>query len=224
MYKNFDCKIEDVVDKGIVTVYANAFGNVDSDKDRSHYGSFTKTIQDSFHRVKWFQNHGFYGGDNFLLGVPLEAIQDQRGLKVTGQLNMKKQISRDILEDYKLYAENGRTLEHSLAVDAVKYEEDKETGIRDVYEWKWWEYSTLTTWGANEDTPMVSFKSMKINEAIDLLEKMLNGNYSEERMKQIEIQFNKLKSLISEKPLDSTSQGEPVDIISIIKKSKLIKS
>ena len=43
-HKDFNSIIEDVDDKGIITKYVNAFGNVDSDKDRSNQGSFKKTI------------------------------------------------------------------------------------------------------------------------------------------------------------------------------------
>lgn len=220
MNKIFNCKIDDIEEKGIVTVYANAFNNVDSDKDRSHQGSYQKTIQENFKRVKWFLNHAFQTADNYLLGVPLEAVEDQKGLRVTGQLNLKKQISRDILEDYKLYADNDRTLEHSLAIEAMKYEIDKETGIREVYEWKWWEYSTLTSWGANPNTPLVGIKSLKTQEdiikEITLLKSALKMNYTDERFEQIENTLKTLQSLITEKPLDSTSQGEPVDVCKIL--------
>ncbi len=39
---------------------------------------------------------------------------------MVGQLNLEKQIGRDTLADYKLFAENGRTLEHSIGVKAIK--------------------------------------------------------------------------------------------------------
>ena len=220
--------------KGLVTVYANAFNNIDSDNDISLPGSFTKTMKESFKRVKWFLNHN----KEQLLGVPIEAIEDSFGLKITGQLNMSKEIGRDTLEDYVLYAENGRTLEHSIGVQAIKYEvlegdaipqEYRSQGIdwiRKVSEWKWWEYSTLTSWGANENTPMVDIKSLtKLQDTIDFFEKMLKGKYTDERLKKIEETYNILKSLKSE-PLKTTQQepdrftlSEPM--IEVMKKSKL---
>jgi len=220
--------------KGIVTVYANAFNNLDSDNDISLPGSFAKTIKESFNRVKWFLNHD----RTQLIGVPLEAIEDNFGLLVRGQLNMQKEIGRDTLEDYILYSEAGKTLEHSIGVQAVKSEvvegdaissEYQSRGIkwmRRVSEWKWWEYSTLTSWGSNERTPMVDIKSLlELNDTVDFLERMLKGNYTDERLKKVEETLSILKSLDKE-PLKTTldkpendTLGEP--ILSIIKNCKL---
>ncbi len=64
---------------------------------------------------------------------------------MVSQLNLKKQIGRDTLEDYKLFAECGRTLEHSIEVRAMKRDgEDR----RKVLQWKMFEFSTLTSWEA----------------------------------------------------------------------------
>lgn len=220
--------------KGIVTVYANAFNNLDSDRDISLPGSFKKTIKEGFNRVKWFLNHN----RSQLLGVPIEAKEDNDGLLVTGQLNMKKEIGRDTLEDYILYAQNDKTLEHSIGVEAIKSEilendavpsefrKDGITSVRRVSEWKWWEYSTLTSWGANEQTPLVNIKTLEqIDDTVQFLEKMLKGNYTDERLKKIEETYNILKALIKE-PQESTpdepgnsTQVEP--LLEIFNKYKL---
>lgn len=204
IYKSFDTQIKDVDEKGRVLVAANAFGNVDADKDRSLDGSFTKTIKDSFLRVKWFLNHD----KTLLLGVPVEAKQSSAYLEVLGQLNMKKQLSQDVYEDYKLYAEYGRTLEHSVGLEAVKHQ--MKNGIREVSEWKWWEYSTLTSWGANEKTPLLGIKSMDdLTGHIDWLElKLRKGNFTDEKFKQIEKNLNILRSLCAE-PGNPTHVAEP---------------
>ena len=218
-YKDFNSRIEDVDEKGIITKYVNAFGNVDSDKDRSHKGSFEKTIKEGFKRVKWFLNHDY----NQLLGVPKEANEDSFGLKVRSQLNLKKQISRDVYEDYKLYAENDRTLEHSIGVIAIKHTTDEKTKIRDVTEWKWLEYSTLYWLASNENTPVLGIKNVKdINETLILLEKMLKGNYSDERLKQIESALETLKSLVNEP--QSTQDDEPIDICEMLDRHSLFKT
>jgi len=235
MIKYNSLTIKDINEKkGLVTVYANAFNNLDSDNDISLPGSFQKTIQESFNRVKWFLNHNH----TQLLGVPVEAIEDSIGLRVTGQINMKKEIGRDTLEDYILYAENDKTLEHSIGVQAVKseviegdevpeqYRKDGIQWMRRVSEWKWWEYSTLTSWGSNERTPMVDIKSLQeLENTVDFLNKMLKGHYTDERLKKIEETYNILLSLKT-KPLkftpsepDEDTQLEP--IIEAMKKTKL---
>lgn len=197
-YKDFNSQIKDLDDKGRVLVAANAIGNIDSDNDISKEGSFDKTLREGFKRVKWLLNHG-----DILLGVPIEGNQSGKYLEMLGQLNMKKQVSRDIYEDYKLYAEHGKTLEHSIGVNAIKW--SMKDDVREVTEWKLWEYSTLTRWGANEDTPMLGIKEAKTNEdALQMLDLMLRkGNYSDEKFNLIENKIKELKSLISEpvKPL-----------------------
>lgn len=98
-YKDYTTVIKDIDEKGRVLVAANALGNVDADKDISMEGSFQKTLKDNFSRLKWFLNHD----RDILLGVPVEGKEKYPYLEMLGQLNMKKQISRDTYEDYKLH-------------------------------------------------------------------------------------------------------------------------
>lgn len=193
---------------GIVTVAANAFGNIDADRDISMPGSFSKTIKDNFARLKWFLNHD----RGQLLGVPLEAKETTEYLQVRGQINLKKQIGRDTYEDYRLYADNGLSLEHSIGVDAVKFIEDRDNNVRKVTEWKWWEYSTLTSWGANERTPMLELKSMDILPDLAFMElKMKKGNYTDETFIEIEKSISRIKSLLTQEEI--MRQPVPADVI-----------
>jgi len=200
--------------KGIITLYANTFDRMDTDNDVSLKGSFKKTIKEWFNRVKWFYNHDM----TKLLGVPLEAKEDNFGLLLTGQLNLQKELSKDVFEDYKLYADNGRSLEHSIGVNAVKYEtfegdsvpkefkKEANGWVRVVSEWKWWEFSTLSGWGANQESLMVSLKNLKeIDNTLSWLDKMKERNYTDERHKNIELTISTLKSLKNE-PFESTPQ------------------
>ena len=204
-YKDYSSQVKDVDEKGRVLVAANAIGNIDADKDISESGSFDKTLNENFNRLKWFLNHD----KNLLLGVPLEGKQNGKYLEVLGQLNMKKQLSIDTYNDYKLYAEHNKTLEHSIGVEAVKTKDEGD--IRRVTEWKLWEYSTLTSWGANEMTPMLGIKSAKsIADALELLDLMLRkGNYSDKRFSEIESTITKLKSLATDEPSDDTHHDKP---------------
>lgn len=199
MYKSFKSQVKDVDQKGRVVVAANAFGNIDSQGDISNYGSFTKTLNENFDRVRWLLNHD----GNKLLGVPIEGTETPQYLQVVGQLNMDKELSRDVYADYKLYAEYGKSLEHSIGVDPIKF--DIQGKVRKVSEWKLWEFSTLTTWGANSNTPMLNIKS-----DYDWLNIQLNkGDYTDERFKEIEKQIQILKSLIDE-PAQATQIIEPI--------------
>jgi len=180
-----------------VAVYANAFGNEDSDGDISSHGAFSKTLKENIGRIKWFLNHD----PRINIGVPfLEGSkEDSFGLLSVGQLNLKKQVGRDTFEDYKLHAEHGRTLEHSIGFEIEKshHEEKDDAKIRVITEYKLWEMSTLTAWGANENTPLVDMKSL--DSTLELLETQLKYNYSDERLNKVEQLIKSLR-----KP-DSTS-------------------
>ena len=211
MYKGLITEIKDIDEKGIVTVAANALGNIDSQKDISLPGSFQKTLVENFSRLKWFLNHN----PTILLGVPLKGKKINPYLQIRGQLNMKKEISRDVYEDYKLYAEHGKTLEHSIGVDPVRHE--MKGNIRHVSEWKLWEYSTLTSWGANSDTPLLGIKSANdLQDSIDWLElKLRKGNFTDTKFTEIEKHLKILRSLTST-PEASTLKVQPNEVLNII--------
>ena len=174
--------------RGIVTVAVNGIGIVDSQNDISMPGSFNKTLKENIARMKWFLNHD----TTQLLGVPLEGEERDGNLVMVGQLNLAKQIGRDTLEDYKLYASAGRTLEHSIGVQAIKRDpEDK----RKVLEWKMWEYSTLTSWGSNPQTFLVGIKQddpTTVRANIEFIRRALQMRYTDERLKQYEMRLDML--------------------------------
>ena len=192
IYKTTSNEIEDIDEKGKVVVAANAIGNEDADHDISMPGSFNKTLKNDFNRLRWFLNHD----TSILLGVPIEGKEEDSVLKITSQFNMKKQVSLDTYEDYKLYASFGKSLEHSIGVKDIK--RDKEDS-RKVMEWHLFEFSTLTSWGANPLTPMLEIKSMSIDEAqqrIKMLEKGFYGKYSEARLKAMERTLGMIKKAV----------------------------
>jgi hypothetical protein len=115
-YKDLTTTVKDIDQKGRILVAANALGNVDADKDISMEGSFNKTLKDNFNRLKWFLNHD----KTQLVGVPIEGKEKYPYLEMLGQVNLNKQLGRDVYEDYKLYAEHGKSLEHSIGVEAIK--------------------------------------------------------------------------------------------------------
>jgi HK97 family phage prohead protease len=203
--------ITDLDGSGIVTVAANAFNNIDADGDISMPGSFTKTIKESFYRVKWFKNHN----RDELIGVPLEAKESNEFLIVRGRINMNKQLGRDIYSDYKIYAEEGLSLEHSIGVDAIRKEDDHENKVRKVMEWKWWEFSTLTSWGANPNTPLLelkSFEPLQLKADLGLLElKLRKGNYTDETCIELEKSIARIKSLLNQEEV--LKQPVPIDVL-----------
>lgn len=190
---HYETKALDVSEKGIVTVGVNGIGIEDSQHDISMPGSFADTLRDDIAKMRWYLNHD----TRQLLGVPLSGEEKDNNLIMTGQLNLEKQIGRDILADYKLFRDAGRTLEHSIGVKALARDEEDR---RKVLKWRMLEYSTLTGWGSNPQTFLVGLKSAtedQIRDAVEFIRKAFEmRGYSDERLKNYDMELNLLlKSL-----------------------------
>lgn len=188
-------KANDVDEKGMLTLAVNGIGIKDADGDVSCTGSFTKTLKENFDRCKWFLNHN----KTQLLGVPVSGEEKDGNLVMAGKINLQKQIGQEIYSDYKLYAEYGKTLEHSVGVKAVKRDSNDPAK---VLEWYLGEYSTLTHWGANPQTFLMDIKELKGEDFashINMMRKALNGKYSDEKLKALEINLQLIsKALLGE--------------------------
>lgn len=224
IYKNTSLPVADVDEsKGIVTLYASAFGNVDSYGDIIEKGAFSKTIQERGPqsprpRIKHLFQHDRYNP----IGTPLTMVQDENGLLIDSKVS-------DIRDgDYiKLYRD-GVITEHSIGFEIIKSEIAENEEYQLIKEVKLWEYSSVT-WGANENTPVVGMKSeMKAEFASELLGRLSklnnvlrNGDYTDETFKLIEHEVSDiekaLKSLVSVSEPEQSTQAtnEPVDLLSI---------
>lgn len=190
----YETKSLDVTEKGIVTVAVNGIGIEDSQHDISEPGSFVNTLKNDIGRMRWYLNHD----TRQLLGVPLSGEEKDGNLIMTGQMNLNKQICRDVFEDYKLFHECGRTLEHSIGVRALARDEHDR---RRVKEWQMLEYSTLTGWGSNPQTFLVGLKSAttdQIRDAVEFIRKAFEQRgYSDERLKNYDMELNLLLKSLS---------------------------
>jgi len=198
--KAIDVEIIDVnKDQGLVTTYINSFNVVDTWNEVSLKGSFTKTFKENFKNIYWIINHDW----DKMPGITKQLYEDSKGAIAVGQINMKKQIGVDIWNDYLLYADNGRSLEHSIRTQAIKYTIDKD--IMYISEQKVSEWSSLTRPGSNPSTEVITLKNEQ-----ELLEKGLKLNYSDEKLKQMEDKIAELEALIQKAAL-STLKNEPLD-------------
>ena len=159
LFKNTAIPVSDVdTSKGIVTLYASAFGNVDSDNDIIEKGAFTKSINEwgpqGKGRIKHLWMHSVYEP----IGRPVEMIEDVKGLLVQSKVSDVK--NGDYL---KLYAD-GVITEHSIGFEVMKSNETKQARV--ITETRLWEYSSVT-WGANPNTPTVGMKSESKEERIE---------------------------------------------------------
>lgn len=189
-------------EKGVVLAYANAYNNKDSDGDSSAYGSFDKTVGESFKRIRVLKDHN----PTIMVGVPLKIdTKDSFGLLTTTQFNMKKDVGRDMFTDVKLMHENGLNAELSIGYKVVQRDTRNKSIIT---EYMLREYSFLSSWGANELSTVQGIKSIKsVYGILELIEKSYNLNYSDSRLRQIE---TLLKSLSNEPSEPDTLQEQPI--------------
>lgn len=206
--KASDLGILDIDEKGIIRAYINKFNVVDLSKERSMPGSFRKTFNERLKKMWWLSNHDW----DKSIGVTLALEEDNLGAIATGRINLNKQLGRDVFEDYKLFAEEGRTLQHSVRVIPVKYVIENE--IMNVSEWKMTEWSSLTRPAAIEDTPTISIKHAE--EELELTKKALELKYSDERLKQFETKIAELETFIKEAVLNTSRNDTTKSAIELI--------
>jgi HK97 family phage prohead protease len=204
--KSLDYEAIDIDQKqGIVRAYINKFNIADSSSEMSLPGSFSKTFRERLNKMWWLLNHEWEKS----LGVTLSLEEDGIGAIATGKFNLEKRLSQDVFSDYLFFAENGRTLQHSVRVTPLQYV--IKNGVMEVSEWKMREWSTLTQPGAIEDTPMISIKNAQ--DEVELLKKAGKYDFSDERLKMFEEKIEKLEALIT-KAEEITLQNENAKKIS----------
>ena len=190
-------------DKGIVTIKITDFDYYDSDNDRMLKGSLNKTWKDGkqYHIV----NHDL--STNSVVGVPVKKYPKD-GI-IESKINLNKEIGRNLFEDYKFFAENGYTLEHSHGFMPVKDKYVKnEKGGFDFSEVKQYEYSTVL-YGAVDKTPLLNIKNQcDLIQQIDLLKLSLEkGNYTDEYFIKIENKLKELQSIFKQPPNDTVKEA-----------------
>ncbi len=87
-FKQQSIEVKDLDDsKGIVVAYANAYDYKDSDGDISAKGSFDKTVNENYKRIRVLKDHN----PRVSLGVPLNIdVKDSFGLLTTTKFNLSK--------------------------------------------------------------------------------------------------------------------------------------
>ncbi len=168
--------------KGIVTGYAAAFNNLDSDNDIIMPGAFTKTISErgpksSKPRIKYLLDHN----TSKALGVLLSLTEDNHGLAYEAQVG-----THTLGLDFVKMVESGLITEHSIGYSTVQKTiinaeadwRDQQTQLKEL---TLWELSPLQTWGANEMTPLLGMKSQKeLHDRMELLIKAVRtGKFTE---------------------------------------------
>lgn len=204
-----------------VAFYFNAFGQYDADSDRFFPGSSKKTVQENFERIKHLYNH--YS----TVGKAKEIEEDDFGTYMVSKLG-RDTDSNDVYLKYQ----DGLITEHSFGFQGIENKSVKnERGGLDFYEYKLWEASSLDTWGAQSNTPVISVKSMdksNIETWIKRLQKLtqaIKHGYTDDQIIEFENQMQKISEfLINMKTTQPDPQEETTEPDSVWKEiSETIK-
>jgi uncharacterized protein len=192
-YKGEGAKLENVDAKeGVIQVYVSAFNSKDSDGDIILPGAFTRSIQDWGPQAKnrlWFlEGHD----SNKPIAKPFEVKQDNYGLLFTVKMPNTTR-GKDMLALY----EEGHITEHSIGFVTTK--ESKKSEYNEITEVKLYEGSAVL-WGANENTPTVSVKSLQDldDEFTRTIKSLRNWKGTEDGYDLLEIKLKQLQTLAIE--------------------------
>lgn len=216
-FKNVSHEIKELDEKeGIVEAYANVYHNEDADGDISMPGSFKRSVNNNFKRMRVLKDHI----STITLGVPLKMdADDTYGLKTLTKFNLKKEVSRDMFSDIQLAKDHGLNAELSIGFDRNVKRDTKDR--RKITEYKLMEYSFLSAWAANELATVTDLKSAKTHhDVIDFLTKMYNLPYSDVRLKQVEA----ILVTLSNDPSDTLDTQKDDSITAEQLKSLIIKN
>lgn len=174
----FAASIKDADSKlGIVTGYAAHFNSKDSDGDIIMPGAFTKTLMEqgpgsAQPRIKHLLNHRT---DN-PLGLPQILKEDSTGLYYESKVG-----THALGMDFIKMVESGLITEHSIGFSTIKRtvinpDADWKDQTTQLLELRLWEFSSLTAWGANQNTPLTGMKAMGMaKDRIPLLIKAIDS-------------------------------------------------
>jgi len=216
--KSFEYKIADVNDaKGIVTIGISAFNTNDSYDDIVRKGAFAKTFKENGSRQNHYIDHDLKIRSR--VGIPVKMGETDSHAIVESKLNLSKPIAKDLFEEYKFFAANDRSMEHSFMYETIKTNENKDIKGQDIAELKMYEYSTVG-YAAHPNTPMFDMKDFKDIDTLvyELESRLRKCNYTDEKGNYLakiitaikglqEPDFATLKSLFEPKIITQSKSG-----------------
>jgi HK97 family phage prohead protease len=138
-------------DKGVIEGYGSVFGNVDFHNDVVDSGAFRKSLQKRMPAL--LLHHDMRS----VAGIWTSADEDDKGLRLTGQLNMEVQKAREAFYLAKQGALKG------LSIGFITRKDRIENGVRHIMEADLLEVS-MVTFPANERANLTGTKSVPSTE------------------------------------------------------------
>lgn len=210
-FKSYQLEVKDIdAPNGIVTGYFSAFDSKDSDGDVIRKGAFMKSINENGPfsqrpRIKHLLNHD--------TGKPLGNImmlkEDDYGLYY------ESKVGTHILgQDFIKMVESDLIKEHSIGFRTIKEQMNTKEGFNEIFEVKLYEGSSLTSWGANENTPLLSLKSdvNQLLQRIKAFEKFVrNTDATDETIELCLLEIKQLGQLVESMTTQPAEAVEPED-------------
>lgn len=138
-YINSHLEIKAVGDEGEFEGHASVFGNIDEGNDIVVPGAFKETLKE--HKANGTSPAILWQHDpRQPIGTPVDLKEDDKGLRVKGQLVLDVQQAREAHALLKSGAVSGM----SIGFMPKKQETDEETGIRKLISVDLWEFSIVT--------------------------------------------------------------------------------
>lgn len=194
----------------IISGYAAAFNNIDSDGDLIVKGAFSKSLNENgVESLKPRIFHLYQHDVTQVLGRPIILKEDDYGLYFETKI-ANTQLGNDVLNLYK----EGVLNEHSIGFKTIK--STNRGNYNEIQEVKLFEFSSVT-FGANAATPFLGFKSQfedteSITQQFDKVEKMLKGEVTPETTALLSIYLNQLKTTFLDLSQKSVEQSDPIEI------------
>lgn len=193
---------------GTFVAYASVFGNRDSYGDIVQKGAFADTLKEwnaSGNVLPVLYGHDF--ADPFSnIGSVVEAVEDDHGLKITGQLDLDNPKAAQV---HKLLQEK-RLSQMSFAFDVQKgaWNEDEDGEYYSIEKVKLYEVSVVPI-GANQETEILAVKAGNLvtREELDTLRTQL-GVKSDQETPAKTVPTNQKKMAILQMQMDLTLIGD----------------
>lgn len=151
----FGFEIKAVEDDGLFSGYLSVFDEVDSYNEVIKKGAFRKTLSD-WKKKKRMPPILWQHDTTQPIGVFTDLAEDERGLKVDGQLLVAEvQRAREAHALMKAGAVSGM----SIGFNTVKDQTDRESGVRTLTEVRLWEGS-IVTFPAQDNARITDVRSL----------------------------------------------------------------
>lgn len=214
-YKRLQQDVKDVdVKQGIVTGYFSAFNIVDADGDIIRPGAFKRSIDEWFPkgRVKHLLNHD----PKQPLGKINVLKEDEYGLYYESQIG-KHSLGVDFLK----MVESDLVKEHSIGFNVRNQKKGKDAN--ELLDITLYEGSSLTSWGANEYTPMLGVKSLDQRvERVKKLERFVkHSDATDETIQLLMLEIKQLNQLIED--MSAAQAPAPADPAPVVDYAKMVK-